>query len=448
VYELGVIDGVYFLAMERVEGATIAELLADGPLDEAMCAHVGAQLCEALRYAHERFGLVHRDVTPRNVIIDAGGHVRLLDFGIAAPLAHSTPGELFGSPGHMSPEQARGEALGPQSDLFSLGTVLYEALTCERALARDATGAQTDERAKTLGAHASRDVELAALIDQLLEPSAAARPASAAEAAARFRTWLAQRHPEGVAAELGRRAEQARGRGTRPSTRPPAGLEPEGSATPRLTRSIATSPELTEMLGAGTEPLARPARPAASDAPAKRAWPRLVLVAMIALVGVALLAQRQPAPRLRASSNASSRAQAARTDTAPAPAEPRRAAPEPGSKSSGTKTTTNTTTTTATATATGVGVAADAARPAEPAPAANRAALSVNALPWAELKLDGRPAGTTPQRALPVSPGSHVLLLDCPPLGRKARVALKLDPGAHRRILVDLNTDPPRVTVE
>ncbi|MFI5309491.1 MAG: serine/threonine-protein kinase, partial [Polyangiales bacterium] len=72
VYELGVIDGVYFLAMERVEGATVAELLADGPLGEAMCAHVGAQVCEALRYAHERFGLVHRDVTPRNVIIDAG----------------------------------------------------------------------------------------------------------------------------------------------------------------------------------------------------------------------------------------------------------------------------------------------------------------------------------------------------------------------------------------
>ncbi|MFI5308980.1 MAG: protein kinase, partial [Polyangiales bacterium] len=404
--------------------------LADGPLGEAMCAHVGAQVCEALRYAHERFGLVHRDVTPRNVIIDAGGHVRLLDFGIAAPLAHSTPGELFGSPGHMSPEQARGDALGPQSDLFSLGTVLYEALTGTRALSRDASGTQTAERPKSLAAEGAADAELAALIDQLLEPEPAARPKSAAEAAARLRTWLAQRHPEGVAAELGRRAERTRNHPARSSVRPAARGEPEPAhgATPRLTRSIATSPKLSEILSEGTEPLARAARPHATARTKTRWLPRAVLGGALLLLAAAMLLQRQPGVGRRAIST--------RAPRSPQQLAPPIATPRPSNADAPATTTTDAGKSQA--------IAPDASRATS---AQGRAELSVNALPWAELRLDGRPLGATPQRALGVPPGRHVLLLECPPLGRKARVPIKLDPGAHRRVLVDLNTDPPRVTV-
>ena len=84
VFELGVVDDVYFLAMEWVQGATVDELLRQGPLPAALVAQIGAQIADALHYAHERFSIVHRDVTPRTVIVDATGYARLLDFGIAA----------------------------------------------------------------------------------------------------------------------------------------------------------------------------------------------------------------------------------------------------------------------------------------------------------------------------------------------------------------------------
>jgi hypothetical protein len=440
VYELGVVEGVYFLAMELVEGSTVAELVHDGPLPEAMCAHIGAQICEALRYAHERFGLVHRDVTPRNVIIDASGHVRLLDFGIAAPLAHTGRGELFGSPGYMSPEQARGETLGPQSDLFSLGTVLYEALTGKRAVASAEPGAAAQASTERVERSLAPNFgELGELVDALLAADPAQRPASAAEAATRFRTWLSQKHPEGVAFELGRRAELARARAARPVDEAPQQPQSEDNATPRLTRSIATSRQLTELLSVGTEPLGREERAARSVR--RGATPlRWVVVAVCGLLAAALLLQRQPGVGRRAARGlghagrppaapSSPQAQpqltqqpSAATAGAIAPAQPAPPALEPD--------------------------ATKAPPPPQPSALAARAHLSVNALPWAELLLDGHPVGATPQRDLSVATGNHVLQLNCPPLGRSARVPLKLDAGDHRRVLVDLNSDPPRVTSE
>jgi hypothetical protein len=68
-------------------------------------------------------------------------------------------------------------------------------------------------------------------------------------------------------------------------------------------------------------------------------------------------------------------------------------------------------------------------------------------MPWASVRLDGRALGTTPQRSLPVRAGSHVLQLACPPLGREARVPLKLAAGAHQHVVVDMQTDPPTITV-
>jgi serine/threonine-protein kinase len=423
VYELGVVDGVYFLAMELVEGATVAELLRDGPLPEALCAHIGAQICEALRYAHERFGLVHCDVTPRNIIIDASGHVRLLDFGIAAPLARVTHGELFGSPGYMSPEQMRGQALSAQSDLFSLGTVLYEALTGERAVPEP-------ERVLSAGASSVRPLaaddvssELAALISQLLAPLPASRPSSAAEAATRFRTWLAQTHPEGVAVALGRRAEQARARGELGANKPPSQVATGPSAAPRITRSIATSKHLMALMSEGTEPLERKHRNALTPRARRLLW---LLVPTVVLLATAWLARPERdftrAPARSRSSRPTSQPTAAPSQPAPAPA------PAPS------------------ATASPRGDDRPQSAPTAPA-ITERARLSVNALPWAELRLDGRPLGATPKRGLAVSAGAHLLELDCPPLGHRARVPLKLATGNHLHVLVDLNADPPHVTI-
>src|SRR6185436_13051921 len=99
----------------------------------------GAQICEALDYAHGRFGILHRDITPRNIIVDRAGHARLLDFGIAGALG-VVDREVLGSPGYMAPEQAQRGTLTPASDIFSLGAVLFEALTGRPAFEKIARG--------------------------------------------------------------------------------------------------------------------------------------------------------------------------------------------------------------------------------------------------------------------------------------------------------------------
>src|SRR4051812_19121359 len=120
VYELGVEQGVYYIAMEHCAGVTLAEVLTHtGPLAPEEGAYVGAEVCRALEYAHRRAGIVHRDVTPRNVLLDDEGEVRLIDFGIAAPVTRAddvTRTEVFGSPGHMPPEQLHGADLTPATD--------------------------------------------------------------------------------------------------------------------------------------------------------------------------------------------------------------------------------------------------------------------------------------------------------------------------------------------
>jgi serine/threonine-protein kinase len=133
VYELGVEQGTYFLAMELVEGLSLDQLLrheAHGgernKLFPEEGAYIGVEVCRALSYAHRRMKVVHRDITPRNVMIDEEGQVKLIDFGIAAP-ARVVGQEVFGSPGHMPPEQVQGQELGPATDIFAVAVLLMEA---------------------------------------------------------------------------------------------------------------------------------------------------------------------------------------------------------------------------------------------------------------------------------------------------------------------------------
>ena len=121
VYELGVVDETYFIAMEYIEGVTLQALIESSALKEDFVAHIASQVCDALHHAHERFDLVHRDVTPRNILVDEEGQTRLVDFGIAIPQDDEREDEgSFGSVGYMSPEQLRGSMLGPRSDVLSL----------------------------------------------------------------------------------------------------------------------------------------------------------------------------------------------------------------------------------------------------------------------------------------------------------------------------------------
>jgi serine/threonine protein kinase len=128
-------DEMYYMAMEYVSGGTLKErIIEEGALDPGTAAELGSQVAEALGFAH-KCGVIHRDVKPQNILLTASGEVKVADFGIAravgamAATAVSRSGVVLGTVAYMSPEQAMGESVGPASDLYSLGVVLYEMLT-------------------------------------------------------------------------------------------------------------------------------------------------------------------------------------------------------------------------------------------------------------------------------------------------------------------------------
>jgi tetratricopeptide (TPR) repeat protein len=131
IFDLGQSDGIKFITMELVEGRNLRSLLLErGKLPPEQAARIMLQICRALEAAHSE-GVIHRDLKPQNIMLDASGRVTVMDFGIArsAYLPGMTQtGALIGTPEYMSPEQARGEKLTERSDLFSLGVILYELL--------------------------------------------------------------------------------------------------------------------------------------------------------------------------------------------------------------------------------------------------------------------------------------------------------------------------------
>ncbi|MFJ9120425.1 protein kinase [Streptomyces sp. NPDC102394] len=131
VYDVATQDGRPWIVMELVRGISLAELLdAEGPLEPRRAAHIGAEVLSALRAAHEA-GVLHRDVKPANVLLSNDDRVVLTDFGIAqveGSSALTMTGEVIGSPEFLAPERALGRTPGPESDLWSLGVLLYAAV--------------------------------------------------------------------------------------------------------------------------------------------------------------------------------------------------------------------------------------------------------------------------------------------------------------------------------
>ncbi len=127
-------DGRPFIVMDYVEGESLQEIIArEGALSSERVALAGAGIARALGAAHA-LGIVHRDVKPANVIVDASGAPHLMDFGLARDLFESDPGVtldgvLVGTPFYVAPEQARFNAASPAGDLYALGSVMYHALT-------------------------------------------------------------------------------------------------------------------------------------------------------------------------------------------------------------------------------------------------------------------------------------------------------------------------------
>jgi Tol biopolymer transport system component len=155
IHDIGAHDGAPFLVSEFLEGQTLREKLASGPLPVRRAIEYALGIAQGLAAAHEK-GIVHRDLKPENIFVTRDGRIKVLDFGLAKLVRPeenhditvtltspaTLPGMVMGTVGYMSPEQVRGEPCDARSDIFSFGAVLYEMLTGKRAFKRE-TSAET-----------------------------------------------------------------------------------------------------------------------------------------------------------------------------------------------------------------------------------------------------------------------------------------------------------------
>ena len=131
IYDRGEAEGTYYIAMEYLDGRSLKELIvARGPAPVNVSIEYARQILAAIRFAH-RHGIVHRDIKPHNVLVDAEGRLKVTDFGIARAGASqmTEAGSIIGTAQYLSPEQAKGAPVDQTSDLYSVGVVLYELLT-------------------------------------------------------------------------------------------------------------------------------------------------------------------------------------------------------------------------------------------------------------------------------------------------------------------------------
>jgi serine/threonine protein kinase len=206
IYQVGEDRGLPFLAMELLRGEPLDRWLKRGQRPAVpQVLRLGKEIALGLAAAHDK-GLIHRDIKPGNVWLEAPkGRVKILDFGLARPAQDeqtvTRPGLIVGTPAYMSPEQARAETMDPRSDLFSLGCVLYELLAGKRPFQGPTTMAQlaallVDEPPALTAANPETPAELAELVQRLMKKKPTDRPASARAAADALqgleRTWVAR----------------------------------------------------------------------------------------------------------------------------------------------------------------------------------------------------------------------------------------------------------------
>jgi eukaryotic-like serine/threonine-protein kinase len=397
VHDVGEADGRPFMVMEYIEGGTLADLLLGGqPLPLADAVEIVLQVCAALDYAH-RHGVVHRDIKPRNILVGPGV-TKVTDFGTARILgaSHTQTGTMMGTPAYISPEMVKGQAADPRSDLFSLGVVLYEAVTGVNPF-NAADLAAVLYRIVNIDAPSVRHhkAELPPALDRVLRHALAKEPESRFATATDFAGALRE------AATVERRGWSLRNvrdvvrdlRRTRILWRPVrfavgmmvlAALGAVTLAalrgTPDAPRSTAPTPAVRREM----EPTARPAPRAATvtppAAPSPVAGPAQDTSDLPRTAMPAPVERREPKPAARPV-----------TTTVPPPtarpATPTVAAPVPRPASPVVSTPT--------------------ARPVAAATPQEARCLSVNALPFAEVYVDDQPVGYTPMACLRVPIGDH-----------------------------------------
>jgi eukaryotic-like serine/threonine-protein kinase len=336
VHDFGETDGTYYMALELVEGSDLERLTsslrqAHKLFPETLALYVTGELLSALHYAHclelegEALGIVHRDISPSNILISKHGDVKLTDFGIAKfrSRRHKTEtGYVKGKIAYMSPEQVRGDELDARSDIFSVGVLLHEIITGVHPFdaATDITllsNILTGNRPELRSLLPNAPSELVVLIDALLQVERDKRPASAVDALRLIPSGgpefelkrdlsalVAEAEQLELASSLSRR-EQARARS--PST-PPSALRQEDVNTAPLERAHEPEPDaerdaerMSEPPAARSLELAKTATApprASSTSRAPRAWLLALALGVLALALGVLFKLSAPTARL------------------------------------------------------------------------------------------------------------------------------------------------------
>jgi serine/threonine protein kinase len=467
-------EGRYFLVMELIRGVDLRRLMESGLLPVAISVHIAAEMLRGLDYAHElehrgrRLGIVHRDVSPHNVMISWDGAVKLVDFGIAKAVAAtgaSRSGTVKGKVAYMSPEQASALELDGRTDIFAVGVVLHELLAGER-LFRGST--EPEILARLLTQPIPRPVELAphtpldldAVVMRMLErdrdvryPTAhAALEALLATSATSPRAGLEL--AELLAARFPGESTHRRTTASKPPPDRPAPIRVAASpgsadpvspltatfpapATPAEPAASRTASQPISASPIAAEPIARPRRTGR--------WKAAVLVAIAggALATGVLLARRQQSKRHSAAMEQAPRVEQAASGEAP-PGEKAR----PGEKAPPAEQTPSQPTPTTAAPPAPAPTSAASPPAGETSPAsetergsdrgrkASPGILDVAVSPWAHVTVDGVEYGQTPKK-IPLSPGSHRVVLRNDELGKSKTVKVKIRSRETTPLVVD-----------
>jgi serine/threonine-protein kinase len=490
--ELGSFDGALFLVLDFIDGAALDKVLKGGPLSAPVVAYLGREIARALQAVHAlcddagtNYGVVHRDVTPSNILLARSGRVLLTDFGVARISGlggdRTEAGVFKGKLPYMPPEQARGEPFDGRADLFSLAITLFECLIGRRirkaetqtqlilqvandpvprvravfpaappilAMAIDrATATDPDDRF----AHAG---ELAAHLDEALRSfGPGAEQGARAEILQRIAAIAAPVAPTGLAmgaAALtmaqGRRVEwsvplgsptpmaEINGSGPAPASTPPPPRSPNAiwsSPPPADTHAHAIEDPPTHVQTTGTGRIgsasvtAAPPPPRTSSRTAILVGAMTTLLTIVAGALVLVLLRRKPAAAEHVDAAIASAILPAASASAIPSASASAATPEPQPEPS----------------APAAPEPSGSTRPIAPrnaGEAAGPGTLQVVALPWASVTVDGRSVGTTPIAAITLAAGPHAVVLQNSELGVSRAFSTTVRPGKLTTLKVNL----------
>ena len=434
VYELGMVDGTYFIAMEYVDGPALADVLRTArkqgkKMDPALAAHIAVEMLKGLDYAH-RQRILHRDLSPGNVLISRQGEVKIVDFGLATSEARLVGRKLVGSYAYMSPEQADSETLDARSDLFSCGVLLWEMLS-GKTLFVDEDDEKTLARVRTAEVPAVEPRELDDIIKRATARDLNQRFGRAADFQAALVRWLYSAGTLPSQDDLGNFVREVMPPPEREKTplpenaTPLMGVEAIKSAVKEVSfatnvtfeREVLTRAGLTPHAGTRAVTRAMPRR--------SRGWmaAAVVIAAAGSVAAAAIVANRGPAPaRAQTQTPTPTPTQTPTPMQTETPAEADTPTPPVHAKK------------------------APVAHPPKPAvapptpvkAAGDPAQLTLNATPWADFYLDGKKLPGCPVVGYSTSAGEHAVRVVCPDRQERTQ-AVSLPSGAREKRVFDCN---------